>query len=1006
MKRNASKLRHGTTILTRLMIPMLFVFVLQAVVMVFMFLDAGIFKKVTQQSYNSLNEKVRNRKSYIESEIIGRWTKLSFLEEKIVNTLEDEAKKRNTSVQALIKQAKTTNEILKDIFPYMVHTLRRNSVTGVFFVVNSPVGADVSQPLFYSGLYLRDEDPRSDFNEYEDVLFVKGSTDISKHYNVTLGASWSPYFAINDSDKKGTKYFTAPIHAAKISEAKDSSLLCYWSPPMNSSAVNDQLMSYSIPVRGKNGAVYGVLGIDISVEYMQEYFNFEELISDSKGAYCMGSIHTDPKDDSAKIFIPTFLNKSKSNLFLLESIRLKDAKTKTPHIYVIEDRRLFGAKQCVSVFPFDLYAKDTFYGNEQWALIGIVPEKELLAYYFLLKKIFIQSLIITSILFFVGAFLSSKHLSNTLNRVVLQLENNNSLRPINLAKMNIKELDALIYAIENMSVRIFNAASRASKIVEQVQIPIGVFEHNTILGTVFCNSLWFKLFNITKYEEDVNLPDTEFYKMIEDLEYYIHSQEDGKIIYAMPTGEPGKVRWVRFSKVRDNEKVLGIATDITKETEERHRFEIQMNYDELTGLPNRASFDRRLAEIFKNKNLGISALIMWDIDNLKFINDTYGYPYGDGYLQTFAKKLASLQQDRCIVARRSADEFYTLFFGYSTSDEIKLLLQSFWKDIEKTEIRFPDGEDTRLRVSAGMAWYPYDADNLEDLIRYADFAIYNVKHSYKGSLQEFDLDIYKKNSVLVQGTEAFNKMIEKQLINYALQPIVHAGSGKIYGYEMLMRPTVDEFTNPEDVLRVARTQSKLHKIEENSFFAAMEVFTKKIESGEIPPNTKVFLNTISSQILTDVKFSEFEERFRPYLSNIVLEITESEPLNTAIYSIKNQWIQKWNAMVAIDDFGSGYSNDSSLVFLSPNLVKIDMSIVRNVYESLDKQNILENLVSYAKKRDIIVLAEGVECEEEIDILLRFGVDLFQGYFFAKPSTEIEGVPDDRLKALKEMYSSY
>ncbi len=1004
MKSSSARMKPRTTMLTRLMIPMLFVFVLQAFVVVFMFLDAGILKKITQESYEGFNEKVRNNVAYIERDFINKWTNLHFLENEIVSIVEAEALSNNINTDTLLSNPDITDEILKKLFPYITQTLRENSVTGVFFVVNSSVKEKEGKNAFYPGIYIRDKDPNTYLKNNEDLLFVKGSSEIAQFYDIGLGASWSPLFAIQPASRKADdKYFTVPLKSAENNPSAELGALSYWCSPINSTRTNDKVISYSIPVIGENGLVYGVLGIDVSFDYLRKCFKFDEWIGNTKILYSIGFL---AQNSESVVFTPIFANKPTETLFLRQPVRLNNARSSISNIYAIEDRRVFGTRQCVSACTLDLYTKSNPSIYDNWTLVGIVPERELLSSYFLLKTVFIQGFIIGSILFFVGAFLSSKHISNTLNRVVWQLENNDSLRPISIEKMNIKELDSLIYAIENMSVRIFNSASRVSKIVEQVQVPIGVFEHNTLLGTVFCNSIWFKLFNINKYEEDVNLPDTEFYKMIEDLEYYIHSQQDGKIIYAIPTGEPGKVRWIRFSRIRENEKVLGIATDITKETEERHRFEIQMNYDELTGLNNRASFDRKLAEIFKNKNLGISALIMWDIDNLKFINDSYGYSYGDAYLQTFAKKLASLQQDRCIVSRRSGDEFYTLFYGYSTSDEIKLLLNTFWRDIEKTEIKFPDGEDSKLRVSAGMAWYPYDADNLEDLIRYADFAIYNVKHSYKGSLQEFDLDIYKKNSVLVQGTEAFNRMIEKNLINYALQPIVIAGTGNIYGYEMLMRPTVDEFRNPEDVLRVARTQSKLHKIEEISFFSAMEAFTQKIEQGEIPPNTKVFLNTISSQILSDIKFSEFEERFRPYLSNIVLEITESEPLNTAVYSIKNQLMQKWNAMVAIDDFGSGYSNDSSLVFLAPNLVKIDMSIVRNVHESLDKQNILENLVSYAKKRDIIVLAEGVESVEEIDILLRFGVDLFQGFFFAKPSTEIQQIPDDRLKVLSEIYSSY
>lgn len=476
--------------------------------------------------------------------------------------------------------------------------------------------------------------------------------------------------------------------------------------------------------------------------------------------------------------------------------------------------------------------------------------------------------------------------------------------------------------------------------------------------------------------------------------------------YAIPTGEHGKVRWIRFMQTKENDKILGIALDITKEVEDRKKLELQMNYDELTGLYNRAAFDRKITEVFKQKHLGICALVMWDLDNLKYLNDSFGHAYGDTHLMAFGKKLAMLQQERCLVCRRSGDEFYTFFYTFSTPDEIKLILTAFWKDIQETPITLPNGESSKLRVSAGLAWYPYDADNQADLIRYADFAMYDVKHSFKGSLHEFNLDVYKKNYIMIHGTEALNQMLDRNLIEYALQPIVTSGTGDIYGYEMLMRSSAPEFKSPEDILRLAKAQSKLHKLEELTFFGAMDTFVKKIERGEISKNTKIFLNTISSQVLSDAKFFEFEEKFKPYLSNIVLEITESEPLNTNFYDLKNERIRNWNAMVAIDDFGSGYSNESSLLFLSPNLVKIDMSIVRDVHKSLDKQNVLENLVSYAKKRDIIILAEGVETIDEIDVLLRFGVDLFQGYFFAKPSFDITPIPEERIQELNRVFSLY
>ncbi len=998
LKKHTAK--YTTTMLTRLLVPMVLVFVIQSAVMIFMLLNSGLLDKSDSNAYIELSEKVLSRRIYIEKEKFERWTSFQGITEEILDKIIVHLRQENISLKELIKYDDVQNKIFDDAVLPLTHILRKNNVTGIFLILDSPELSKDGSASFYPGVYIRNSSLSFDSSENKDLRLLYGSTETAAAHNITADDKLQKYFLISKQpDDTSSKYFNYPMTAAKINIKADAKLSAYWSAPFKIGD-GEQIVTYSLPLKDTKGTVYGILGIDLSIKYLKSFLHFDELSPERKGLYCI-AVHNTSVNPLK--FDPVCVSGVAADLTSAQFPILDVVKTNYKNVYCIENAMLLGSKQCTAVERFSLYPDKAFYGNEEWVLMGIVPESYILSFSSTLIKIFWQSMTVAGILFLTGAYLSSKHISNMLTKVVAKIETSDQTKPLHLEKMNIAELDTLISSIENLSSGVFNAASRASKIIEQLQIPIGVFEHNTLLGTVFCNSIWFKLFNIKKYSEDAVLNDTEFYLMLEDLEYYINGKEDNKTIYAIPTGEPGKVRWIRFTRTKENERFLGVALDITREIENKTCLEMQMNYDELTGLYNRIAFDKKMSEVFKRTSLGICALVMWDVDNLKYINDSFGHTYGDSYLQIFGKRLSMLQQDRCIVCRRSGDEFYTFFYGFSTSDEIRLLLNGFWKKIQETAIVLPNGEETKMRVSAGIAWYPYDADNQADLIRYADFAIYDVKHSFKGSLHDFDLNMYKKNYILIQGTEALNQMFEKKLIEYAMQPIVIAATGEIYGYEMLMRSMMPEFKSPEDILRLARAQSKLHLLEEITLFTAMETFTEKIKSGEIVKTAKVFLNTISSQILTDAKITEFEEKFGPYLSNIIFEISESEPLNTSLYSIKSEKAKQWNAMIAIDDFGSGYSNDSSLVFLAPNLVKIDISIIRDVHKSLDKQNLLENLISYAKKRDIIVLAEGVEKIEEINVLLNFGVDLFQGYFFAKPSFAAQPIQKDKLQALRESY---
>ena len=1004
MKKNRKQQKYSTSILSRILVPMIFVFVIQAVVMVLMFLSSDIIKKSSDNAYGVLSEKVLNRKIVIENEMLNRWTRIEDLHENVLNVIQTELSQNNIELDQLADKPNLQNRILDTLLPQLIYIIRRNYVTGAFLVIDAPAPTVKTDEFFYPGLYIRNDDPSSYSSSNDDILVSKGPAEVVQNHNIALGVDWSPFFTISPkSSELAYRYFTAPITAALKHPNEQARNLGFWNTLFKPDSLSDEVITYSIPIMDKRGNIYGVIGIDVSARYVQSFLNFDELDISKQGIYCI-AIHD--RNDNSQTFSPILFNSAANNVKVNNIPVFKNINKKDRTLDTFNEGREVTEKYSLAIEPFHLYQNNTMYENQEWVLIGLTPESNVLLFSITLKKIFWKAILVSGFLFLSGLYLSSKQISNIFKKVVVRLQNSDPRKMINIEKMNIKELDTLIVAIEKLSASVFNAASRVSKIIEKLQVPIGVFEENILMGTVFCNSVWFKLFNIEGYSGDSVLKTEEFYSQLEYYEYYIDEQDDTKTIYAIPTEEHGKVRWIRFTQMKENDKVLGIAVDITKEVEDRKKFELQMNYDELTGLYNRYAFDRKVAEILKKQDLGICALVMWDLDNLKYLNDSFGHVYGDMHLTSFGKKLAALQQEYCIVCRHSGDEFYTFFYCFSTSDEIKLILTSFWKEIQETSIMLPNGENSKLRVSAGLAWYPYDADNQADLVRYANFAVYEVKHSFKGTLHEFNLDVYKKNYIMIHGTEALNQMLERNLIEYAMQPIVISGTGDVYGYEMLMRSSVPEFKNPEDVLRLAKAQSKLHKLEELTFFGAMETFVKKIENGEISKDAKIFLNTISSQVLSDVKFLEFEERFKPYLSNIVLEITESEPLNTNFYEIKNEKIRSWNAMVAIDDFGSGYSNESSLLFLSPNLVKIDMSIVRDVHKSLDKQNVLENLVSYAKKRNIIILAEGVETIDEIDVLLRFGVDLFQGYFFAKPSFDIAPIPEEKIQELNRIFSIY
>ena len=328
------------------------------------------------------------------------------------------------------------------------------------------------------------------------------------------------------------------------------------------------------------------------------------------------------------------------------------------------------------------------------------------------------------------------------------------------------------------------------------------------------------------------------------------------------------------------------------------------------------------------------------------------------------------------------------------------------KVFNATEIEMPDGSKIKLRASAGIAWYPDDSKDFEELLRYADFAMYTVKHSVKGDICEFDSEKYHKDAILLSGKEELNKIIESELVRYALQPIVNAKNGEIFAYEALMRPQGETLKTPLDVIRVARQQAKMYQIEKLTWHKSMQAYINQIESGNISPDAKLFLNSFSSQILTDEDFNDYEQRYKQYLPNIVMEVLESDELDEGFARKKSEYVRGWGGIIALDDFGTGYNGDYSLILLNPDLVKIDMNMVRSVDTDENKQELILNLISYAKRQNIKILAEGVQTRGEMLKLVEFGVDYMQGNYFALPmfvpSQVSESVKQELIEANRNL----
>ena len=319
--------------------------------------------------------------------------------------------------------------------------------------------------------------------------------------------------------------------------------------------------------------------------------------------------------------------------------------------------------------------------------------------------------------------------------------------------------------------------------------------------------------------------------------------------------------------------------------------------------------------------------------------------------------------------------------------------------IDRKFVLLPSGRKLRLSISGGIAWYPENSTDLKLLKKYADFAMYQVKRSGKGHFQEFDLEVYDRSANETEKRKQFLQLIRKEELTYYYQPIVSAITGKVIALEALMRVEMPLLRSPEDVLRLAKEERCLHELERITFFRAAEGYCILRDNGEVRGDELLFINSIASQNLTDEESREFRLKYGELQSQLVIEITEQETLDQE--ALEKKTTPGFRGAIALDDYGTGYNSEKSLLTLSPQYIKVDMAIIRDIDTDVDKQQIVANIVDYAHQRGMYIIAEGVETKEELEKVLKLKVDLLQGYYLARPAAVPQEVNPDAIKIIRE-----
>ncbi len=511
---------------------------------------------------------------------------------------------------------------------------------------------------------------------------------------------------------------------------------------------------------------------------------------------------------------------------------------------------------------------------------------------------------------------------------------------------------------------------------------------------------------LTGYSEDevIGEPSLLFMTDRHDAAFYIEMNAEldrtgkwqGEVWNKRKAGEDVLI-WLTINTLYNEDNTVklrvGLFSDITEKKQTEMLALKQAYYDTLTSLPNRTMFHDRLGQEIRKSNRSNKplALFFLDLDKFKDVNDTFGHPVGDKLLIEAAKRITDCVRDTDTVARLGGDEFTVIL---SDLDDVHGIERIASKIIKSLSQQFQLENNTiYISASIGITLYPNDANNVNDLLKNADQAMYFAKDSGRSRYSYFTPQMQESSLERFNLTNDLRVALAKNQLELYYQPIIYLPTGKIHKAEALLRWKHPErgMVSPAEFIPLAEESGLINEIGSWVFQQATEQ-AKSYQQYDADFQVSINVSPVQFRDENDWSSVITQEYFAG--SNVIIEITEgllmedNELIAEQLLNFRDAGIH-----VAIDDFGTGYSSLSYLNKFDIDYLKIDQSFIRNLTPDSSEMALSEAIIVMAHKLGLKVIAEGVETEQQRDLLATAGCDYVQGYLFSRP------LPVSEFKAL-------
>lgn len=448
----------------------------------------------------------------------------------------------------------------------------------------------------------------------------------------------------------------------------------------------------------------------------------------------------------------------------------------------------------------------------------------------------------------------------------------------------------------------------------------------------------------------------------------------------------GEWVWVRcrghleFDEKGEPELFAGFITNMGK----RNRI------DHLTGLPNKLEFEERIQQLIQEGGSMPFGIMALGIDNLKHINDLYGRVFGDEVIRIVSQRLQSLLADRISLYRMDGDEFGIIVWG-TDADHVVYRLEQIYRTIHHTfrNQQEYEGKKYSCTLSAGCIIYPDHADNYNNMMQYVGYTLEYSKRHGKNQCTFFSNEILSLRIRKLRMVEALRESVEKDFAGFSLryQPIVRAEDGVPAGMEALVRWQWEGLgeISPVEFVPLLEESGLIVQVGKWVLRTALHTCRDWVlqNPGLILDVNVSFIQIQDSKFHDTVNQTVEQEQFPP--QNLVLELTESyfASGSPVVHRVFKQ-VRSRGIRVAMDDFGTGYSTLGLLKEAPADVVKIDRTFVKDIQNSNFDATFIRFIVALCHDVGIRVCLEGVETEEEYQMVSSMGLDMIQGFLFSRP----------------------